>query len=104
MHRTYAFTPPLFSNVAAVSGLCDVLLLHRDLLLWFSLVVRWLLFLTIVGWVPLCFGCCRLLWDRFGHDRAKNNSGSCFSPVKDLIAGLLHTHSGFVLGLHCSGE
>ena len=100
MHRACAFTPPLFSNVVAVSGLCKVLLLHREPLLWFSPVVHWLLFLTIVGWVPLCFGCCRLLWDRFGHDRAKNDQGSCFSPVKYLIARLLHTRSGFVLELH----
>ena len=62
-----------------------------------SLVVvshnRWL--------VPLVFW---LLWDHFGHDRAKNGPGSFFSPVKYLIAGLLYTHSGFVLGLHWSGE
>ena len=37
---------------------------------------------------------CRLPWNRFGHDRAKNDSGSCFSPVKALIAGLLHAHNG----------
>ena len=28
-----------------------------------------------------------MLWDRFGHDRAKNDPGSCISPAKDLIAG-----------------
>ena len=50
----------------------------------------------------LCdLGCCRLLWNRFGHDRAKNNLGSCFSPVKALIAGLLHACSG--LSLDCIG-
>ena len=42
-------------------------------------------------WLALVFpcdlGCCRLLWDRFGHDSAKNDPGSCISPVKALIAG-----------------
>ena len=32
-------------------------------------------------------GCGRLLWDCFGHDRAKNDPGSCISPVKSLITG-----------------
>ena len=53
---------------------------------------------------PCDFGYYRLLWNHFGYDRPKNDSGSCFSPVKALIAGLLHAHSGFLLGLHWSGE
>ena len=43
----------------------------------------------------LCnLGCYRLMWNHFGHDRAKNDSWSCFSPVKALIVGLLHVRSG----------
>ena len=42
----------------------------------------------MVGCVfPCDLGCCRLSWDRFGHDRAKNDPRSCISPVKALIAG-----------------
>ena len=46
---------------------------------------------------PCDLGCCRLLWNCFGHDRAKKDSWSCFSPVKALIAGLLHARSGLSL-------
>ena len=36
---------------------------------------------------PCDLGCFRLLWDIFGHDRAKNDPWSCISLVKALIAG-----------------
>ena len=66
------------------------------------MVVRGLLLPQLLGCVfPLCFGYFRLLWNHFGHDTAKNDSGSCFSPVKSLIVGLLHARSG--LSLDCIG-
>ena len=38
-----------------------------------------LLFPHVVGCVCFTFwDCCRLFWSRFGHDRAKNDSGIVF--------------------------
>ena len=42
-----------------------------------------------------------MLWDHFGHDRAKNDPRSCISPVKALIVGCcMHT---VVLSSNCIG-
>ena len=43
---------------------------------------------------PLCFGCCRLLWDHFGNDRAKNDPGSSLCLV---CVGVLEVRLALVL-------
>ena len=53
-----------------------------------------------------CFymlGCCRLLWSRFGHDRAKNDPG-VVSLIQAVIVGWLHAYSGWSSNCVWSGD
>ena len=65
---------------------------------------HWLLFPHICWLSCHCdLGYCRLLWNHFGHDRAKNNSGVCF-PLSRFNCWFVASTQWLVFGLHWSGN